>query len=494
MLEIRSGQAQAVETELLVIADAEDGILYEDAAIGELVNRARRYNEFQGRKKDELLLYQPEGVKAVRLLFVGVGRIAEAGAESFRKAAGKAVKTARRMELEEIAIALPAAGRLNFSIEQAAAAFFEGAALANHVFDHYKKEKKEQPLRSILLYTEPETAQACAKVPARVETICRSTILAREWVNMPPNEKRPDRFVRSVTKAADKEALSAVVLDEPQLKKNRMGGILAVGAGSRSRPRMVILDYRPPKADQTYALVGKGVTFDSGGINLKAGGSLEDMKSDMAGAAAVAAALVAVARLKPGYRVVGIMPVVENMPSGDAVRPGDIIRSSSGKTIEIANTDAEGRLILADALAYAERQFKPDVMIDAATLTGACIMALGERIAGVFARDAHLAEAIVSAGSTVHERCWSMPMPEDYRELLKSDFADIRNIGSSRWGGAIAAALFLSEFVETERWAHIDIAGPAYARKASDYCGPGGTGFGARLLIEAMRRLDAAAG
>jgi leucyl aminopeptidase len=306
---------------------------------------------------------------------------------------------------------------------------------------------------------------------------------------MPPNEKRPDRFVRSIVKAADKEGLEITVLDEPELKKNKMGGILAVGMGSKSRARMVILDYKPKKPKKTCALVGKGVTFDSGGINLKSGGTLEDMKMDMAGGASVAATLIAAARLKPDYRVVGIVPVVENMPSGDALRPGDIVRTYAGKTVEIGNTDAEGRMILIDALSYAEKLFKPDVMIDMATLTGACIMALGEKIAGVFSTDRELADTIVSAGEAVYERCWAMPMPDDYKELLKSDFADIRNIGSSRYGGAIAAALFLSDFVEKTRWAHVDIAGPAYVKKGADYCGAGGTGFGVRLLIEAMENL-----
>ncbi|MFO7838298.1 MAG: leucyl aminopeptidase [Desulfosalsimonadaceae bacterium] len=353
----------------------------------------------------------------------------------------------------------------------------------------YKEKKDKQPVKKVVLAADAETAEACSRIPARVEAVCKGTLLAREWVNIPPNDKRPDRFARSITKAADKEALKVTVLDEQEFKKNRMGGIVATGAGSKSRSRMVILDYSPKKPKKTCVLVGKGVTFDSGGINIKTGPTLEDMKMDMAGGASVAAALIAAARLKPDFRVVGVIPVVENMPSGDAVRPGDIIRSFAGKTVEIGNTDAEGRLILIDALAYAEKMFQPDVMMDIATLTGACIMALGGNIAGVFANDQKLSDAVVSAGESVWERCWPMPMPEDYRELLKSDFADIRNIGSSRWGGAIAAALFLSEFVADTAWAHIDIAGSAYAKKASDYCGAGGTGFGVRLLIEAMERL-----
>jgi leucyl aminopeptidase len=274
-----------------------------------------------------------------------------------------------------------------------------------------------------------------------------------------------------------------------------MGGILAVGSGSRSRPSMIILDYSPKNPgksktkSKTIALVGKGVTFDSGGINLKPSDGLADMKMDMSGAASVAAALITISRLKIDLRVVGLIPIVENMPSGDAARPGDIITTFSGKTVEIGNTDAEGRLILIDAMSYAEKVYKPHVMIDLATLTGACVVALGEKIAGVFSKDQNLADIIMDSGEKTYERCWKMPMPDDYKEMLKSDFADIKNISGTRYGGAVTAALFLSEFVKNTRWAHIDIAGPAYAKKENDYCAAGGTGFGVRLLMDVIQKI-----
>jgi len=252
---------------------------------------------------------------------------------------------------------------------------------------------------------------------------------------------------------------------------------------------MVILEHNPVKAKKTIAFVGKGVTFDSGGINLKPTASLADMKMDMSGAAAVAATLITAARLKLRLNLVGVIPIVENMPSGAASRPGDIIKSYDGKTVEIGNTDAEGRLILIDAISYAVKKYKPRILIDLATLTGACVVALGEKIAGTFSFDDKLAENIFLSGQKTHERCWRMPMPEDYKELIKSDFADLNNVGSTRYGGAITAALFLSEFVKDTLWAHIDIAGPAYAKKESSYCGVGGTGFGVRLLFDLMERL-----
>jgi leucyl aminopeptidase len=247
--------------------------------------------------------------------------------------------------------------------------------------------------------------------------------------------------------------------------------------------------YAPKSAKKTIVLVGKGVTFDTGGINLKPSSGLNTMKIDMSGAAVVAATMIALSHLKPKYKVVGLLPLVENMPSGTATRPGDIIKSFAGKTVEVGNTDAEGRLILIDAMAYAIKKYKPHTLIDLATLTGACLVALGDKIAGVFSKDEALTEAIIASGSAAHERCWPLPLPDDYKELIKSDLADISNMPSSRYGGAITAALFLSEFVEDTRWAHIDIAGPVYSKKGSAYCGPGGTGFGVRLLCDLIDKL-----
>ncbi len=284
--------------------------------------------------------------------------------------------------------------------------------------------------------------------------------------------------------------LGAEVFTEKQLQQKKMGALLAVGAGSANRPALVVLHHKAGDRRPPVVLVGKGVTFDSGGINLKTGESLPDMKGDMAGAAAVAATLIAAAGLKLKRRLIGVIPLAENMVSGRSTRPGDIVKTFSGKTVEIGNTDAEGRLILIDAMAYAEWRFKPEVMIDVATLTGACVVALGEKIAGVFSKDEALQKGILLSGRRTHERCWPLPLPEDYKELLKSAYADIGNMPSTRYGAAISAALFLSEFVGKTRWAHIDIAGPAYHKKEDAYCGPGGTGFGVRLLMDWLMNLD----
>jgi leucyl aminopeptidase len=322
-----------------------------------------------------------------------------------------------------------------------------------------------------------------------VESVCRATLLARQWINIPSNDKLPAQFAKIVRSAAQPTGLKITVMGKERLQKKKFGALLAVSQGSAHGPQLVEMVYAPKKARKTIVLVGKGVTFDTGGINLKPSSGLNTMKVDMSGAAAVAATMIAVSSLKPKHRVVGVLPLVENMVSGSAIRPGDIVKSFSGKTVEIGNTDAEGRLILIDAMAYAIKKYKPDTLIDLATLTGACVVALGHKFAGVFSKDRELSDAVIASGNSVHERCWPMPLPDDYKELIKSDLADISNMPSSRYGGAITAALFLSEFVGDTRWAHIDIAGTVFHKKGSDYCAPGGTGFGVRLLCDLIDRL-----
>ncbi len=480
MLQIRTDDPARISTDMLVVPVYEDEAIISDVIVNELIDRALSFPEFTGKSGDELLLYQPEAIHAVRVLFLGLGKKEKADAEAFRSAAGKAVGRAAKNELGDVILCLPDNIKAPLTDRAVAEALLEGAALGSHFFEAYKKESKKQSVKTISLYMDEAKGREFADLPDKVETVCRGTILAREWVSMPPNDKRPDRFARSIVKAADKENLTLVVLDEKDLKKNKMHAMLAVGGGSGSKPRMVIMDYRPEGYDKTVALVGKGVTFDSGGINIKPGSGMESMKQDMAGSASVAATVISAARLGAGHRVIGVLPLVENMPSGNAYRPGDIVKTASGKSVEIGNTDAEGRMILADALTYAEKQYNPDALIDMATLTGACIVALGQKIAGVFSFDDKLAEQIVASGHKTHERCWAMPMPDDYRDMLKSDFADLRNVGKSRWGGAIAAALFLSEFVNKSRWAHIDIAGVAWTTGDSK----GATGAPVRMLAQ----------
>ena len=489
MLQIKSGDPAKVKINTWIVPVCEDKDIHEDETLIKIIGQATALKEFGGKKDEEITLYNPKEIAAQRVIFMGVGKSEKFSPETFRAMAGSGIKKCIARTINQAMIMVPADQKTGLEFSMLLEAMMEGAFLGNHLFDKYKKDKNLSSLKNILFFTGKTSPRQFTGLASRVETICQGTVLAREWVSMPPNDKRPHMFSDIIKSVAEKEKLKITVMDEKRLKKENFGGILGVAAGSTSHPRFLVLDYRAPKAKKTIALVGKGVTFDSGGINLKSTGFIEDMKMDMAGAAAVAATLITVARLKPAVNVVGLMPLVENMPSGGASRPGDIINTYKGKTVEIGNTDAEGRLILIDALAYAEKTYKPDTIIDAATLTGACAVALGEKIAGVFSFNDDLAKAIVNSGQKTHERCWHMPLPEDYKDLIKSDFADIHNMSSSKYGGAITAALFLSEFVDGANWAHIDIAGPAYVKKPVAYCNTGGTGFGVRLFCDLLEKL-----
>lgn len=488
MLKLKSIDLKKKKLSTLAVPVCEDKDIHQ-GLLSKLAGQAKKIKEFSGKKDQEITLYNPTGIQAERVLFIGLGKQAEINPEKLRAFSGKAVKSIMKNGLKELVMGTPSPDRLSISEKDLVTAMLEGACLGNHVFDHYKEDKKLKPLKHITMVVPAGSAKKLAGLPKRIEAICYGTLLARDWVSMPSNDKTPAQLSKAIINLARKEKLKTTLLNPKQLQQEKFGALMAVAAGSRNTPRLAVLEYAPKGAKKTIALVGKGVTFDAGGINLKPTGGLEDMKCDMSGAAAVAATLIAVAKLKPDVRIVGVLPLVENMISGNATRPGDIIKSHAGKTIEIGNTDAEGRLILADAMSYTLKQYKPDIMVDVATLTGACVVALGEKIAGLFTPDEALAEAILASGQKTYERTWRLPLPEDYKDLLKSDFADTNNMSSTRWGGAITAALFLSGFSEGTRWAHIDIAGPAYQKKASAYCGAGGTGFGVRLFCDLIDRL-----
>lgn len=489
MLQLQAIDLKEVKTETMVIPVCEDKEIYGSRIISSLVKKAKELKDFKGEKDDEISFYHPSEVKADRIIFLGLGKEEKINYEVMRKISGKAVKKCIKKKLSEVLFAVPSAKNINMDMYLLLEAMMEGAYLGNHLFDKYKTDKKSKPLKNLNFLAGPEAAVKFSGLPSQVASICEGTILAREWVSTPSNDKKPDQFAESIITSAEKEKINVSLLGEKELEEENFGAILSVSRGSQCKPKLVILEYRPDAAKKTIVLVGKGVTFDSGGINLKPAGSLEDMKMDMSGAAAVAATIITAARLKLEINLIGALPIVENMPSGDASRPGDIIKSYSGKTVEIGNTDAEGRLILIDAISYMIKKYKPQTLIDIATLTGACVVALGEKIAGVFSFDDQLAQTIIQAGEKTYERCWRLPLPDDYKELLKSDFADLKNVSSSRWGGAITASLFLSEFVNDTTWAHIDIAGPAYIKKENEYCGVGGTGFGVRLFCDILKRL-----
>jgi leucyl aminopeptidase len=484
MLHLSAIDLKRQKTQTLCIPVCEDRRIHSDPLTSALADRALALAEFKGKKDQEVILHQPPECAADRVIFRGLGKTENLEPDRLRRMAGKCVKRCIALELPRLTVVAPDASAIGIEELDVLKALMEGAFLGNHLFDRYKQEREKKPLDRIDVLASSAAVARYRRLPAEVRTVCRAALTAREWVNLPSNEKPPEMFAQIIAREAKAHGLAVEVLSEKQLQQKKMGALLAVAAGSSQRPAMVVLRHQAADRRPPVVLVGKGVTFDSGGINLKTGESLADMKGDMAGAAAVAATLIAAAGLKLKRRLIAVIPLVENMVSGRSTRPGDIVRTFSGKTVEIGNTDAEGRLILIDAMAYAEWRFKPEVMIDVATLTGACVVALGEKIAGVFAKDEALQGDIVASGRRTHERCWPLPLPEDYKEYLKSAYADIGNMPSTRYGGAISAALFLSEFVGKTRWAHIDIAGPGYHKKEDAYCGPGGTGFGVRLLMD----------
>ncbi|MFF8590199.1 leucyl aminopeptidase [Streptomyces sp. NPDC015220] len=439
-----------------------------------------------GAEGEATKLPAPSGFKAPIVLAVGLGAEPEKdagyGAEALRRAAGTAARAL--FGAKKAAFALPLADAA------AVGAVGEGALLGAYSFDAYKENGKDAkgrpakaPLADVVLLGGKPRDRAHKDAVERALALSEELNRARDLVNTPPNDLNPAAFAALAQDAAKANGLKIQVLDEKALTKGGYGGILGVGSGSASAPRLVKLSYSSPKAKKHLAFVGKGITYDSGGISLKPAGHNETMKCDMAGAAAVLAAVVTAARLGLEVNVTGWLALAENMPSGSAVRPGDVLRMFSGKTVEVLNTDAEGRLVLADAL-WAASQEKPDAIIDVATLTGAMMVALGNRVFGVMANDDAFRGAVHEAAGEVGEEAWPMPLPEHLRKGMDSPVADIANMGE-RMGGGLVAGLFLREFVgEGITWAHLDIAGPAFNEGGPfGYTPKGGTGTAVRTLV-----------
>ncbi|GAA2256166.1 leucyl aminopeptidase [Streptomyces indiaensis] len=428
----------------------------------------------------------PSGFKTPLVLAVGLGAVpekdAEYGTEILRKAAGVAARALAGSK--KAAFALPLAEAAD------AGAIGEGALLGAYSFDAYKDNGKDPkakdgkaPLAEVVLLGGRPRDKAYKAAVERAVAVSEELNRSRDLVNTPPNDLNPESFAAIAQAAAKEHGIKIQVLDEKALTKGGYGGILGVGSGSAATPRLVKLSYTSSKAKKHLAFVGKGITYDSGGISLKPAGHNETMKCDMAGAASVFAAVVAAARLGLEVNVTGWLALAENMPSGSATRPGDVLRMYSGKTVEVLNTDAEGRLVLADAL-WAASQEKPDAIVDVATLTGAMVLALGNRTFGVMGNDDAFRAALCEAAEEVGEPAWPMPLPEHLRKGMDSPTADIANMGE-RMGGGLVAGLFLREFVgEGITWAHLDIAGPAFNEGGPfGYTPKGGTGTAVRTLV-----------
>lgn len=455
--------------------------------------------DFKASAGETAILYrQASGKAASRVLLAGIGE--GKSVEDFRKAADAAARKAVDMHLGVLALDCSSIGdwakQSGLKPDELTAMLVEGVLYGAYRFESLKsgkldkeekKSNKPKNLEELVLAGCGDRIEAIEKGAGKGMIVGDCQNRARDLVNLPGNHLSAEALAEAAIEAGKRGGFEVTVFDKKRITELGMGGLLAVNKGSEEPPTFTILDYKPKgKAKKTVALVGKGVTFDSGGISLKPAQGMEEMKSDMSGAAAVIATVEAAASLGLPLRVIGLVPATDNMPSGSAQKPGDVITTMSGITVEVGNTDAEGRLILADALTYAKKEYDPDVIVDLATLTGACIVALGHSVAGLFSNDDKLAESIFEAGQSSGEKVWRLPLWEEYDELIKSDVADVHNTGG-RGAGTITAAKFLQKFIDGhKRWAHIDIAGPAFPAKGGSKT-PGGTGFGVRLVLDLLK-------
>ena len=450
------------------------------APTGDLVRRAASIDRFKGKNGSALDLVAPAGLEVPRLLIVGVGKARDLKTRDFIKLGGAAMGRIPAAASDVTLVAdLPDGA---FKPERAADLAL-GLQLRGYVFERYKTKRKDEEEKPAKVRVKIAVARVAAakKAFAPRAAVASGVAIARDLVNEPANVLYPEEFARRAG-GLKKLGVAVDVLDVKEMKKLGMNALLGVGQGSEHESRTVIMRWNGGKRDAApLAFVGKGVCFDTGGISIKPAGSMEDMKGDMAGAACVVGLMHALAGRKAKVNAVGAIGLVENMPDGKAQRPGDIVTTMSGQTIEIINTDAEGRLVLSDLLHYVNKRFKPKFMIDLATLTGAIIVALGQEYAGLFANDEKLAERLLEVGNEIGERVWRMPLGPEYDKMIDSKFADMKNTGG-RYGGAITAAQLLQRFVDKTPWAHLDIAGTAMGSPQTDINRSWGSGFGVRLL------------
>ena len=474
----------------------------ENKYVKEMIKRAFQAGDFSG-KESETLLFYPTGkgkLLAKRVLVVGLGKAEEGNGkngltpanmwrDNYRKAGGKVSETALKTKAGKIMAVIPEPFLLDF--QETAECVTEGFILGGYQFKKYKKTTEEDDpqskIKEFLLFTDKE--KGAVNNGLRMGRVAAfAGVAARDMANEPGNVWTPTRFAEFGRKLAKTYNFSCKILSKANMQRLKMGGILGVNSGSAQPPKMVILEYKTSTRNPTLLMVGKGLTFDSGGISLKPPKGMEEMKFDMCGGAAVLGAMQAVGEEKPkGINIVAIVPATENLPGSSALKPGDIITIYGGKTVEVLNTDAEGRLILADALAYGIKQYKPKAVVDIATLTGAVVIGLGHHRTGLLSNDDELTQKTIDAGDRSGEPLWRLPLGPEYSKQIKSKVADIKNIGN-RGAGTITAAAFLQEFVGDVAWAHLDIAGTAYNFTAKSYIpNKGPSGIGVRTLLELVR-------
>jgi len=461
--------------------------------LGKRIDTIIELENFKGKEGEVLSVLTEKKLVAPRLYLAGLGEDKKLSLESYRRASASVARQAQTSKIKHLAFNLATPGKkddvLLSNPKEISHAIAEGAYLSLYKFDKYITKKKDEhsKITQITIINPDESiVKDVKKELNNVRIICEATTLARDLANAPACEIYPETLADAAKKSAGQYGYDVTVWDKKKIEKEGFGGLLAVNAGSTRPPRFIILEHNSNKKNlDTIVLIGKGITFDSGGISIKPSNGMAEMKMDMSGAAAVIGTMEAAARLKLPVHLVGLIPATENLPSGSAMKPGDIIKHYGGKTSEVDNTDAEGRLILADALAYAAT-YKPKAVIDLATLTGACVVALGMHATGMMGNDDDLMSKLKAAGDKTFERVWQLPLFDEYEKQIKSDIADVKNVGG-KWAGAITAGFFLKKFIGDYKWVHLDIAGTAMLEEQHPYAPKGGSGVGVRLLVEFLK-------
>jgi leucyl aminopeptidase len=489
-----AAQLLSINTPVLVIGLHEEKSLSLrhqeiNAALDDVLGQAILEQEFSGKLGETLLLHSGNRLTARRILCVGLGQEKNYGAAQARQAIASAAELLQKKRISTLALDLDSFVTVAVALNQAAAAATEGIALSAYRYDDFRHDSAKDltPLlrEALLIYASDAEKRSVETAVAAALTVSAGVCLARDLVNAPGNVQSPQDFAARCQQEGEAAGCTCTILHRQELEDEGMGALLGVAQGSMREPCLIILEYRGAGDQAPLALVGKAVVFASGGISLKPAEKMDEMKMDMAGGAAVLGTITAAARLRLPINLVALIPAVENLPSGHAIRPGDILTSLAQKTIEVLNTDAEGRLILADAITYAQR-YQPEALIDVATLTGAVIVALGHQASAVLGTDQPLIDALIAAGESSNERLWQLPLWTDYDQLIKSDVADIKNSGG-RPAGTITGAAFLKAFAGEKPWAHLDIAGTAWEEKGRPGIPKGGSGVGVRLLIDFLR-------
>jgi leucyl aminopeptidase len=494
-IKVRQGRIDLTDDEAILLGCFEEnailtGILETiDDKLSGAIRHLFETGDYTAKLGQTAILYSQGKLKSKRIALAGLGRKNEITIEKIRRAYGYAGRKIKQLKVKSISAQAIESNHPTLKLQETSQAVVEGMLLSSYKLERFKtdEESRKTGLRQLTILD--ENSKKIAEIERGVregEIFSWATNFSRDLANQPSNYLTPERFAQVASQIARENNFKSKIFSKAQIKQLKMNAFLAVASGSNQPPKLIVLEYSPPgRKTNTLALVGKGITFDAGGLSLKPTDDMLEMKADMMGGAVVISAMASCAKMKLPLHLIGIIPATENLPSGSALKIGDVIISHSGKTIEVLNTDAEGRLILADALSYA-RSFKPDAIIDVATLTSAIKIALGTVCAGIFSNNEGLKSRMIEAGEKTGERVWNMPLWEEYQEFLKSDLADMKNTGG-KWGAAIIAASLLKNFVADVPWIHVDIAGVDFKDKEDSYWSKGATGFGARLLLQFLK-------